>query len=561
MLDLIKKDAPIEKIDEDFFERKEFVNHILRVINFYKEKENKSIVLGITGEWGSGKSSIINLVKQKLDEWGLITIKFNPLFYQSIEANTTFSFFKEIFNSIKDKKDIFPYLKDSFEKMLNFLKYIPNNYISSGSNFCLEKFFKEKDSLNKLKEGINKSFSELGKKPIIIFIDDLDRLNHEELVSIFQLVKINADFDKVIYVLSYDPKMVCKMLEDQQLGGKEYLKKIVQNEFECPLLTFQQKEAYFNKTFAPLYEIITNLNSDEESLRRSLYPILSKVIKTPRDIIRLYNKVISDFFYIHRKTSAKEVESLEIDLEDLFLLDILKINYPEIYQLIYENKEIFIEDEITFFKKDSEREEMRKYISNQKDEKLNIILKQLFPPLYNLKIEDKKIRIWKRKYFEVYFSMNYKESELTQEDYNQIIKSLKNKEELLKIFELFIEKNKFREVLGELFTNIHGGEINDFENLKNLCDCLIKVAPNLDNTYQTFLLNNLNYAVEIIIEIIKSSKNEKQLSELFGLILNKKNNWTIPLYVVNALALRIKREDFEKGIRDIIPIESLKIQN
>src|SRR5258708_32230811 len=73
------------------------------------------------------------------------------------------------------------------------------------------------------------------KAPILVVIDDVDRLTADEVRLIFQLIKANADFPNLVYLALFQRDIVEKSLEKVTSGsGKDFLEKIVQIGFDGP---------------------------------------------------------------------------------------------------------------------------------------------------------------------------------------------------------------------------------------------------------------------------------------------------------------------------------------
>jgi len=76
------------------------------------------------------------------------------------------------------------------------------------------------------------------EKPLIIFIDDIDRLDNLEIQQIFKILKLTADFNKLIYVLAFDEEMVAKPLSqiygNDQTDGLQFIEKIIQLPLRIP---------------------------------------------------------------------------------------------------------------------------------------------------------------------------------------------------------------------------------------------------------------------------------------------------------------------------------------
>jgi predicted KAP-like P-loop ATPase len=71
---------------------------------------------------------------------------------------------------------------------------------------------------------------------IFVTVDDIDRLNPEEVRQLFGVIKSIADFPNIVYLLTFDKRVVIEALrETQGISGESYLEKIVQSPFELPL--------------------------------------------------------------------------------------------------------------------------------------------------------------------------------------------------------------------------------------------------------------------------------------------------------------------------------------
>ena len=87
-------DAPISTKEDDRFSRWTFSERIAQVIS--KRSDPSSIVLGLYGVWGDGKTSVLNFIEEALiDDDNVICIKFNPWRFGSEEELLT-GFFMNI---------------------------------------------------------------------------------------------------------------------------------------------------------------------------------------------------------------------------------------------------------------------------------------------------------------------------------------------------------------------------------------------------------------------------------------------------------------------------------
>ena len=109
---MFSSDKPIEKKQSDMLNRAHFANQLARAILSYKKTDNFTI--GICGKWGSGKTSIINMIveeiqeitQDKKDEDGIIVVHFNPWNY-SDRNQLIAQFFQSILNELNSATHFF----------------------------------------------------------------------------------------------------------------------------------------------------------------------------------------------------------------------------------------------------------------------------------------------------------------------------------------------------------------------------------------------------------------------------------------------------------------------
>lgn len=87
--------------------------------------------------------------------------------------------------------------------------------------------------LNDMKKTISSKMSKR-KDKIVVFIDDLDRLDKEEIRMVMKLVRSVADFPNIIYVLCFDNEIVEHALDTDFYDGHQYLQKIINIPISLP---------------------------------------------------------------------------------------------------------------------------------------------------------------------------------------------------------------------------------------------------------------------------------------------------------------------------------------
>lgn len=95
-------DNPISTASEDLLQRSKFVERIVREIKM--TDASQGCVLAVMGQWGSGKTSVLNLVKERLSDSGTILVEYNPWLLSGVEELVG-GLFREI-NAKLNKKGV-----------------------------------------------------------------------------------------------------------------------------------------------------------------------------------------------------------------------------------------------------------------------------------------------------------------------------------------------------------------------------------------------------------------------------------------------------------------------
>lgn len=202
---MISPDLPISRLSEDKLNRKSFAQSLAKVLLDYSSPFSFSI--GLYGEWGSGKTSLLNMVIETVEKENedAVILRFNPWLCSDPKQLIT-QFFKQLATAIKMKKptnDRVWELIDQYADILDATNAIPyvGVVISAFGKLLTSKaknqVTQKANDLQGTKDNIVKKLSEDNTK-IIVAIDDIDRLAEEEIVSVFQLVKALADLSGIV---------------------------------------------------------------------------------------------------------------------------------------------------------------------------------------------------------------------------------------------------------------------------------------------------------------------------------------------------------------------------
>ena len=335
-------DKPIEYSEQDLLGRTTFSKQLGEAIYKYDGKDG--LVLGVFGKWGTGKTSILNMVVNEInllsenEDNRPIIVNFSPWNYTD-KDNLISLFFRVLKNRLDMDKDeekrkkIGKALAD-YSDALDALSLVP--MVGSGVAAILKTIAKAQGAelskdvdIDTTKESLELVLSDTNQK-IIVIIDDIDRLTNTQIRDIFQLVKQVGNFPNIIYVLSMDRDVVCRALESvHNIDGAEYLEKIVQIPFEIPaLLKPKLKEIFLEKLDDTVNDISDNVKIDKYYWSEVFINCIEPYIKTLRDV----NRVINTFQFRYKLLST------ETSLEDVVALTTIEVLEPQLYQWIGSNK-------------------------------------------------------------------------------------------------------------------------------------------------------------------------------------------------------------------------------
>lgn len=229
----------------------QIINQIYSLISSDKlNLKESSQAICLDGLWGSGKTSLMNIVEEKVKK-GITNqatpwVNFSPWSFNNGDELIR-DFFKNI-NSV---------LQDNFGENLNTDLGIYAQIITPSTEFLglppsfgeLIKrlpFFKNKD-LKDIKESIKNKLKNLDRK-IVIVIDDLDRLEYEEAILTLKLVKQNLDFPNLLFILPFDYKKVSDLIVNVRKNCEYYqyfLQKIINFRLQLTPYSYTELEGVF----------------------------------------------------------------------------------------------------------------------------------------------------------------------------------------------------------------------------------------------------------------------------------------------------------------------------
>ena len=374
-------DEPITRIEQDLLRRKKFVDDLYSQITKLPTQITGSFTFGLYGGWGEGKTSVINLLSNKLvDNRDFLLIRFEPWYFQDEKAILT-SFYNQIEKVFLDKF-ILPDFKNTIKK---YQKAIATGISFFGFSFG----FKTTDlSIEEIRERIERYIGQINRK-IIIIIDDIDRLHQDEMVLIFKLVRKNTNFRNTIFLLSFDPSVVKKSMMSKVEGNDEFLEKIINKPIHLPAVEHENVGAFIFDQIENILKILKFPSQKGDLLLKEFSSIYWS------DIYKLFATIRQAKRYINSAIFTLPAIGHEVNPYDFLLLEIIKIFNDGLYNDIWSNPWYYIKIEpnirmmlsspFTFLSNKNEKEEIikrhvEKLLENNLDSAIfKKLLTKLFP--------------------------------------------------------------------------------------------------------------------------------------------------------------------------------------
>lgn len=275
--------------------------------------------MGIVGDWGSGKSRFLQAVKSHLDNSNEIFVEFNPWLALS-DKSLIQSFFNVLTECVSS--NISDELTAPLQDYADAVTAIEGN---DGLLSRILSFFKLKNDDNPaiLKEKISTILKEK-QRSVFVFIDDLDRLNGEEIFEVLRLIRNTADFPHIFYISAYDQDYVSHMLEQSGISfGKKYLAKIFNLEMSMPKVPDTVLDSLFRSELTRMGLVF------EEGLVNNWSKLVVEYLSSFRDIKRFCRQ----FALIYNKISNR-IGKEEFYDDDLFTLQLLEYCDNKLYEKV-----------------------------------------------------------------------------------------------------------------------------------------------------------------------------------------------------------------------------------
>lgn len=578
-------DRAIESKDEDLLNRSEFAENFANALSSWSEKD--SLVVSLYGNWGDGKTSTKNMILKAIQEKHLSQVEvleFNP--WQWAHSDNIYrSFFNELKRLLSKNKKTNSALIKNLEKYSEYLEIgqdvlsaTDNNSKNIGTVLSLVLAFSSTKTegwtsnilfglgilallitnLNWVISGIlrilkanqksytleelKKSISdELQKrdKTFLVIIDDIDRLNPEEIKEIFTLIKGNADFPKLIFLTMFQRDIAERSLEVNGIySGRDYLEKIIQVGIDLPYVPEDGiHDIFFKRLDKALYLYGGDKHFEEGRWVQLFNEGISGYFKNLRDV----NRFLSSFLF--QLGSLYKNHSLEVNFIDLVGIEALRIYEPDIYKLFFDNKDILTSSPSSGWSKHDEEERKSRILSildkstdGNKDH-VKQVLEVLFPNIRNawsnfqVSVSNEHfihLNVCHPDRFNRYFSFFFTKKDFSEYEFQQFLEATGDEQKLKSIFKSYELQNRLNEFVSKLE---HYKQLVPAANANPFLKSIFELGDIVDSESKGFLDTSAFTTLwRVIIWFLKKKEFNETRNEVYKKAVSETNGVALPIF-------------------------------
>ncbi len=635
---MFSNDRPIQRKAEDRLSRISFSKNLAKSLFDWDGRE--SLVVGLCGKWGTGKSSLINIVKEELGELDKkktpTIIEFNPWFFSG-DTKLIEHFFNEFSKELKLKNtserdlELARKLK-AYSKLLSLIPVqidfgkvtekflvligvlgigagqifsffnIPlgssqkiffalgvlllilsfsNKLVLSIAGFLEARALSRQKTVLSFKKEIRDHLQERDKK-ILIIIDDIDRLTPEEVRSLFRLIKANTDFPNVIYLLSFDRKIVEASLKTQEgIAGKDYMDKIIQVSFDVPLVKQEKINAIL---FEELDRILGVMPTSGEKLFDETY------------WGNIFHSGFKNFFHslrdVKRFSSSLEFnlslmfngDTVEVNPVDFIAMESMRVFAPEFYAFMAAEKDLFTNtaSERSGPESDARKNAVEKGLELVPEvyrDSVKNLLRRIFPQIDGVILHgyssygsewrsswNKKLKVCSPDFYDTYFTLipGGDEAELSQFEINALLSVIDNQPDLERNLRELLEKGKMMKVLSRLQDYTGDSASIPTEVYLPLIQSLFNISDELPSDKEgMFFIGADMQLARIVYQMLSRTKDKESNFKIYKQAIENSKGLYGPVFCV-SLESRKHEKDKEDAMlisdERLVELQELALQ-
>jgi len=597
-------DLPIHSATEDLLNRGAFAHALAAVL--YRHRGIDSLVVALRGDWGSGKTSIKNLVVEALtppDAMPMKVVTFNPWQWGSDEAITR-AFFREIAAALGDTEQSLPVRRRAhefrryakmFEQLSGSAKEavtgvsglitwlggfglilaggvitldLPAKWLASAlavlAGFALvgSKLIafvwrdrEESRPLDIARAVLEDRLRSLPRN-ILVVVDDIDRLEPEQIRTVIRHVKANANLPGLTYLLLYQREIVEKAFDGESPGeGRKFLEKIVQAAFDVPVVEDARIGgivlAELEKITAPLPKDPT---FDQTRWGNTWHGGLKHLFRNLRDAKRFIGGTEVQFT-LHRGSRV-----LETNLIDTVALEALRIFEPEVYAAIGRSKTLITG---TRDRRETDKEKIKALLAcatKENERAAQHVTSQLFPVIawafgsawHGPDWEERwasERRICSSRYFDRYFALRLPDGRISDSEFLEFVEASGDRRFIDVAFASIQERGLLPELLERLDEAAVNGKL-PMEHIDALLSALFDIAEPLPNQMGFGSQMPFISCWRIASWYLKSERNQEARGQIFLRALGIAAGLAVPATLIGLDMDRRAKGDGELMLTD-----------
>ncbi|WP_197019660.1 P-loop NTPase fold protein [Curtobacterium sp. UNCCL17] len=391
--------------------RSDFALVLAERVNQVGPNQN-SAVFGLVGAWGTGKSTLLAEVRSHLYDKAWTVVDFSPWASGDV-TSITGEFIATLSGAFPGKKG--KSLRRALAGYLRFgtpaLSAIPiaGAAVAKIADAALT-YAANQPAWHVAFKTISDEVARQNKR-VLVIVDDVDRLDYEELKAVLRVVRLLGRFQNVHYLLAYDQMTIDKKLTAENTNGanSEFMEKIVQHPFEVPPVPMVTRRGWCRAIVdAHTVAVASDINEFEYAEQKEdLIRLLAEGIETPRSARRLGEQLDG---------LASLFADAEIDVLDFIALTWLRLNQHAVWDDVRTRPDRYLGwiDSDSGDLPDPRMEHLSHYVAREQIAAVSQVLRFLFVHSSAAENAGRKWRLYNERYFYRYFVVALTDADVSE---------------------------------------------------------------------------------------------------------------------------------------------------
>ncbi len=256
-----------------------------------RARRSTGFVVGLTGRWGLGKSSVVALLALRLGSMEKVMVaNFNPWLLKGGDDLLT-GFFNSVRSAVgKNLTEEIESLRDDIDRYWGAINFAGTAVATAADpSGLVSKIFTWRPGRTELspeteRKRLEEKIEKLGCA-VVVLIDELDRVEDDDVRAVARLIKAVGEIKGVSYLVAYDPRRVAEALgRGNPEAGERYIEKIIQHPIPLRPLFVDDTRALLADS---LERFGSTLPAEPSESEQEILDHVIQAIETPREVKRL----------------------------------------------------------------------------------------------------------------------------------------------------------------------------------------------------------------------------------------------------------------------------------